>query len=693
MQSVAFKTSVSDEDFIELSKVNGVLGFFDKTIEDIGIPVTIEFNDIAVGTKYFVILAVVINDNLSYFGSSSDDFFMNGILKPLSKYNQIEKGINNIQISMKKVSNGLNFAFCKKDGDSYKFNNGLALLYYKDWPTNMLDINCNKDYLEISRNETESTVSFTKKAASEVMWNSYVVSNLNKKLKANTNYTVKVKLMVTGPTDGCTIGMQITDSARSKEGIFVANDVKSEWGEYTIETGKCGADWFAHLDICTGNLNENQILSVKDLSIEESTSQVENAFSIWNSDLNSGISSDKKVVAYPEDYCFEYNYQNDVSDCWALLGKVSNLKVDEDGVLYKCTANVSSSSESSFFGAAFHSTDNDYESGFMTNQTLTVGEAKTITLYTPCYLGDLDYKFACLVLALGSNGTLSVKDVSVSPTTIKAEELEPCIVGTATAWQWIPMTENSDGSYEKVIEITSGDTLNFQVVLKQPNIDDTNTTELWKSTTAIHYKSVVNKSSFTMSSPDNDAIPLTNNSSTTKYCKIKLTPKFKIELTDVSSSTGAVSNPSATVNLGECSCYYYDISSISTDPISIIFNRQISGLQTNDIANISSSSSSYWYWNGENCGFHKQLTADDVVKYISTSNTGIGNQEEASNRMKLFWAILLIMLPIALIFNESSMYNLQSVSIIAAFPIAIVIIMIIASFIKDAKRYIKNEQK
>lgn len=59
--------------------------------------------------------------------------------------------------------------------------------------------------------------------------------------------------------------------------------------------------------------------------------------------------------------------------------------------------------------------------------------------------------------------------------------------------------------------------------------------------------------------------------------------------------------------------------------------------------------------------------------------------------MKLFWAILLIMLPIALIFNESSMSNLQSVSIIAAFPIAIVIIMIIASFIKDAKMHIKTE--
>ena len=56
--------------------------------------------------------------------------------------------------------------------------------------------------------------------------------------------------------------------------------------------------------------------------------------------------------------------------------------------------------------------------------------------------------------------------------------------------------------------------------------------------------------------------------------------------------------------------------------------------------------------------------------------------------MKLFWAILLIMLPIALIFSEGSMNNLQTVSIIAAFPIAAVICLIIASFIKDAKGYL-----
>ncbi|MDO4266682.1 MAG: BCCT family transporter [Eubacteriales bacterium] len=61
---------------------------------------------------------------------------------------------------------------------------------------------------------------------------------------------------------------------------------------------------------------------------------------------------------------------------------------------------------------------------------------------------------------------------------------------------------------------------------------------------------------------------------------------------------------------------------------------------------------------------------------------------DASAGMKLFWALLLIMLPIALIFSENSMQNLQTVSIIAAFPIAIVIILIIASFFKDAKRYL-----
>lgn len=55
--------------------------------------------------------------------------------------------------------------------------------------------------------------------------------------------------------------------------------------------------------------------------------------------------------------------------------------------------------------------------------------------------------------------------------------------------------------------------------------------------------------------------------------------------------------------------------------------------------------------------------------------------------IQLMWCILLILLPIALLFAESSMTNLQSVSIVAAFPIGIVIVMIAASFLKDAKKY------
>lgn len=62
--------------------------------------------------------------------------------------------------------------------------------------------------------------------------------------------------------------------------------------------------------------------------------------------------------------------------------------------------------------------------------------------------------------------------------------------------------------------------------------------------------------------------------------------------------------------------------------------------------------------------------------------------EQPNKGIQFIWCILLIMLPIALLFAESSMSNLQSVSIVAAFPIAAVIILIAASFVKDAKQYI-----
>lgn len=83
-------------------------------------------------------------------------------------------------------------------------------------------------------------------------------------------------------------------------------------------------------------------------------------------------------------------------------------------------------------------------------------------------------------------------------------------------------------------------------------------------------------------------------------------------------------------------------------------------------------------------------TSFDSITLVASaySYKKIEEDEEVSGRMKLFWAILLIMLPIALIFSEGSMNNMQTVSIIAAFPIAAVICLIIASFIKDAKGYL-----
>ena len=85
-------------------------------------------------------------------------------------------------------------------------------------------------------------------------------------------------------------------------------------------------------------------------------------------------------------------------------------------------------------------------------------------------------------------------------------------------------------------------------------------------------------------------------------------------------------------------------------------------------------------------------TSFDSITLVASaySYKHIGDGEEAGTGMKLFWAVILIMLPIALLFSESSMNNLQTVSIIAAFPVAVIIVLIIASFFKDAKKMIEE---
>lgn len=87
-------------------------------------------------------------------------------------------------------------------------------------------------------------------------------------------------------------------------------------------------------------------------------------------------------------------------------------------------------------------------------------------------------------------------------------------------------------------------------------------------------------------------------------------------------------------------------------------------------------------------------TSFDALTLVASvySYKELKETEEPDRRVKLLWAVLLILFPIALIFNDSSMANLQSVSIIAAFPIGIIILLIIGSFFKDARQYLNERQ-
>lgn len=84
-------------------------------------------------------------------------------------------------------------------------------------------------------------------------------------------------------------------------------------------------------------------------------------------------------------------------------------------------------------------------------------------------------------------------------------------------------------------------------------------------------------------------------------------------------------------------------------------------------------------------------TSFDSIALIAScySYRKLNSNEQPHKLIQFMWCILLILLPIALIFSESSMSNLQSISIIAAFPIGIVMILIIYSFLKDAREYTK----
>lgn len=87
-------------------------------------------------------------------------------------------------------------------------------------------------------------------------------------------------------------------------------------------------------------------------------------------------------------------------------------------------------------------------------------------------------------------------------------------------------------------------------------------------------------------------------------------------------------------------------------------------------------------------------TFDSITMVVSSySYKMLPIDTEPDKKMRTFWAVMFILFPIALIFAENSMYSLQSVAIIAAFPIGFIILLIVVSFFKDAGHYLSKEEK
>lgn len=81
-------------------------------------------------------------------------------------------------------------------------------------------------------------------------------------------------------------------------------------------------------------------------------------------------------------------------------------------------------------------------------------------------------------------------------------------------------------------------------------------------------------------------------------------------------------------------------------------------------------------------------TFDALTHVISSySYKKIQLDEEPSKFSKIYWAVLFTSLPITLLFLESTMVQLQSLSIIAALPFSLISILVVVSFLKEIKNY------
>lgn len=85
-------------------------------------------------------------------------------------------------------------------------------------------------------------------------------------------------------------------------------------------------------------------------------------------------------------------------------------------------------------------------------------------------------------------------------------------------------------------------------------------------------------------------------------------------------------------------------------------------------------------------------TSFDSIAYTAScySYRKLDDGQEPSMLIQFMWCVLLIVFPVALLFSRSSMANLQSISIITAFPLSLILSAIVVSFLKDAGNFLKK---
>lgn len=79
-------------------------------------------------------------------------------------------------------------------------------------------------------------------------------------------------------------------------------------------------------------------------------------------------------------------------------------------------------------------------------------------------------------------------------------------------------------------------------------------------------------------------------------------------------------------------------------------------------------------------------TFDAITMVVASySEKSIQHQEEPRKQLRAFWSIVFLLLPVALLFNESTLEMLKTISVIAAFPLGCIMLLVVISFFKELK--------